>query len=133
MAMFNREETLTNTAETIIGSSVKVEGNFIGSGNVVVEGVVNGTLKTAQELRVGEAAKIKADVEAANAVIAGEIHGNVKITGRLELLATGKIFGNIDATVIVVNEGAILNGKVTMVKAGDQSVPTSVIDKKRNT
>lgn len=132
MAMFNREETATSSAETVIGSSVKVEGNFVGSGNVVVEGVVNGTLKTAQELRIGEAAKIKADVEAANAIIAGEIHGNVKVSGKIELLSTGKVIGNIEASVISVSEGAIINGKVTMLKAGDQSLPSPSPEKKRN-
>ena len=32
--------------ETIIGPSVKVKGDFHGSGNIVVEGIVEGSLKS---------------------------------------------------------------------------------------
>lgn len=116
MAMFNREEETNRNVETIIGPSVKVEGNFVGSGNVVVEGVVNGSLKTAKDLRIGVGAKVKADIEGANVSIAGEVNGNVKATGRLELTTGAKVFGNIDAVGLVIAEGAILNGKCTMVK-----------------
>jgi len=134
--MFQREDDGSRSAETVIGPSVKVEGNFIGTGSVVVDGVVNGSLKTAKDLRVGEGAKIKADVEADTATVAGEIHGNVHTNSRLELLPTGKVFGNVEATVLVVAEGAIVNGKVTMVKAAEKSadhaaaIPTS--DRKRS-
>lgn len=117
MAMFNRDDVERGEgAETIIGPSVKVEGNFVGSGNVVVEGVVNGSIKTTKDLRIGNAAKVKADVEAGNIIIAGEIHGNVKANGRLELAATGKIFGNVETAMLTVAQGAILNGKCMMVK-----------------
>lgn len=131
MAMFNREEDGSRAAETVIGPSVKVEGNFVGSGNVVVEGVVNGTLKTAKDLRVGDAAKIKADVEAANVVVAGEIHGNVKTSGRLEVMASGKVLGNVEAAVLVVMEGATINGKVVMMKAGEAASMAPSPEKKR--
>jgi len=129
MAMFNREEGDTHAAETTIGPSVKVEGNFMGSGNVVVEGVVNGSIKTTKDLRIGEHAKIKADVDAANIIVAGEIHGNVKTGGRLELAASAKVFGNVETSVLSVAQGAVLNGKCMMVKQEPATVPYAVGEK----
>ncbi|MBI4092433.1 MAG: polymer-forming cytoskeletal protein [Candidatus Kerfeldbacteria bacterium] len=117
MAMFSREpEVAAKSPETIIGPSVKVEGNFIGSGNVVVEGTVNGSLKTSKDLRIGEGAKVKADIEAANVTVAGEVHGNVRTAGKLELGPSAKVLGNVEVAVLVVAQGAILNGKCVMVK-----------------
>ena len=122
MAMFQREGGVdVKDVETVIGSSVKVEGNFVGAGDVVVEGHVAGTLKTSKNLRVGEQAVIKADVDAANIVIAGEVRGHINCSGRVEVLATGKIFGNVDTQTIAVAHGAILHGKVSM--AGHESAP----------
>lgn len=119
MSMFNREREAEGKGEveTTIGPSVKVEGNFVGSGIVVVEGVVNGSLKTTKDLHVRQGARIKADIEAANVTSAGEIHGNVRTTGKLELAPSAKMLGNVEATVLTVAEGAVLNGKVTMLKA----------------
>ena len=122
MALFNREDNGGNGVETIIGPSVKVEGNFVGSGNVVVEGVVNGSMKTSKDLRIGDHAKVKADIEAANITVAGEIHGNVRTSGKLDLSPSAKVFGNVETSVLSVAQGAVLNGKCTMVKA-DASVP----------
>lgn len=100
--------------ETIIGPSVKVEGDFSSKGNVTVEGVVHGSLKTEKDLKVGVGAKISASVFAANAFIAGEVKGNVKISGRLELTDTSKIHGDIEAKTVIMAAGAVLNGKCTM-------------------
>lgn len=118
MSVFTRSsEGSPREAETVIGPSVKVEGNFAGSGNVVVEGNFNGTLKTSQNLRVGSEAKVKADVEAANAYVAGEIRGNLKVAGRTELTASAKVFGNIETKVVSIEPGALFNGKCVMTSA----------------
>lgn len=114
MAIFQREQSETKDLETVIGASVKVDGNFVGSGDVVVDGQVSGTLKTSKNLRVGDSAKIKADVEAANILVAGEIRGHVKCNGKVELTPSGKIIGNVDTKTIVIAHGAVLHGKVTM-------------------
>lgn len=115
MAIFQREgQGSQGEKQTIIGVSVKVDGNFVGSGDVIVEGHVAGTLKTSKDLQVGPGATIKADVEAANITVAGEIRGHVKCAGKIELLPSGKIFGNVDTQTIAVAHGAILHGKVTM-------------------
>lgn len=100
--------------ETIIAHGVRVEGEFVSQGNVVIEGEVQGTLQTAGDLRVGEEAKITADVVAANAYIAGELRGNLQVAGRLELTATSKIIGDVTTDVIIVAAGAQVNGAITM-------------------
>ncbi len=120
--MFQREnETSTKDIETIIGSSVKVEGTFVGAGDIVVDGHVAGTLKTNKNLRIGTRAIIKADVEAANIIVGGEIRGQVKCGGKIELLPTAKIFGNVETQAIAVAHGAVLHGKVTM--SGHEAQP----------
>lgn len=112
--MFEGGNNKRTETETIIGPTVHVEGNFTGSGDVVVEGRLSGTLKTDKSLRVGEQAHIKADVEANDVFVAGEIRGNVKAKGRLELAPSGKVFGNVETASLIVSQGAILHGKCIM-------------------
>ncbi len=108
--MFKKEEGI-DEVETVIGPSVQVEGDFVAAGDVIVEGVVSGKLRTEKNLRIGEGAKIFANVAAANALIAGEVQGNIKIKESLELTNTAKIFGDIKARVLTVTSGSILHGK----------------------
>jgi cytoskeletal protein CcmA (bactofilin family) len=108
--------------ETVIGPSVKVKGDFNGMGNIIVEGVLSGTLKTGGILTIGEKAKVTANIEAKEVSIAGEIRGNIKTKGYLEVSASAKIFGDIEASVLSIEKGALINGKCTM-NAGELSKP----------
>lgn len=112
-AMFSKNSPVAvqNEAETIIGKSVKIEGTFNGQGNIIVEGEVNGNLKTDKNLDVRAGAKITADIEAANMKIAGEINGNVKCHGSLDISGEGKIIGDIETKIISIASGAIIKGK----------------------
>lgn len=116
--MFKKDnENITKEeAETIIGPSVKVTGNFHGEGNIIIAGIVEGSVKTNNFLLVRDKAKITASVEALDAKIGGEITGDIKIKGYLEITKTAKIFGNIEASQISIEKNAIFNGKCTMVK-----------------
>lgn len=121
--MFNKQNEIggLKNVETIIGPSVKVKGNFHGQGNIVVEGILEGNLKTGGTLRIGERAKVTASVEAGDAKISGEVNGNIKVKGYLEVTEAAKIFGDIEAPVLSIARGAIVNGKCAMI-AGDKKI-----------
>lgn len=97
--------------ETIIGPSVHVEGNFVGQGDVIVEGSVTGTLKTTRNLRVGENAVIQADIQAQTALISGQVEGQLTIKDKIELTSTARIKGDIRAGEISIDSGAIIHGR----------------------
>lgn len=115
--MFNasqKGEQRSISAETFIGPSVKLEGNFSGEGDVVVEGFLIGNLATHGDVRVGPQAIIEAEVKAKNAYIAGKIKGNLFITNGLKLAATASITGDIKTSLLSVEDGALVNGKILM-------------------
>jgi len=119
--MFNDNPNKNSkNAETIIGQSVKVEGDFIGEGDVIVEGIVIGNLRTKNHLTVGNEAKIEAEIGAQSAFVAGEIIGNVKVDDYLELTATASISGDVSAGLISIERGAKINGKVNI---GGETMP----------
>lgn len=116
--------------ETVIGPSVKVEGDFIMEGDIAIEGTVRGTVRTSKNLRVGPTARIFADISASSAVVAGEIQGNLKIFNKLELKPTAKIFGDVETEILDIEAGAILNGHCAMGEKGRSSEPESVKQEK---
>jgi len=112
--MFNKENKLEKfkDAETIIGPSIKVKGNFQGKGNVVIEGMVEGSLKTEADLFIGNDAKVIANIESSDATIHGEVHGNIKNKGYLAIGKTAKIFGDIQYVELSIEKGALINGNL---------------------
>ena len=112
--MFNKETKIEKfkDAETIIGNSIKVKGNFHGQGNIIVEGNLEGSLRTEANLFIGEKAKIVANIEAVDAIINGDIKGNLKIHQYLVIGAKAKITGDINYSEISIEKGAIINGQL---------------------
>jgi cytoskeletal protein CcmA (bactofilin family) len=108
------DETLNDAAETVVGPSVKIQGDLNSEGNIKIEGQVSGKVKTSQSVFVIPGAKIAADVLAGNAVVGGEVQGNLKISGHLILQSTAKIIGDINCAVLRVEDGAQFSGKCNM-------------------
>jgi len=122
-----------NGSETIIGPSVKVEGDFISQGNIQVEGSVSGTINTKGNLQAGEQSRINANIEATSAYIAGYVKGNITIHDRLELAPTSQINGDILAKILVVAEGAKLNGRCQMGEVTSNNISVSAKGHKKIT
>ncbi len=130
MPIFTNEEGGGKEVETIIGSSVKVEGNFKSEGNVTVNGIVEGSLSTNRDLKVGPRAKMKAEVSAKNLFLRGEIRGNVTVHEKAQLLSGARILGNLQTKSLIVEEGAFLNGKCMM--SSEEKAPETSNDSKKS-
>jgi len=112
--MFSKNTKLEKfkDAETIIGASIKVKGNFNGQGDIVIEGRLEGSLKTVANVFVGEKAKVSANIEASEALISGEINGNIKVKKYLAISETAKINGDVQCGEISIERGASITGQI---------------------
>jgi cytoskeletal protein CcmA (bactofilin family) len=100
--------------ETIIAQGVRIEGEFIAEGDIVIEGEVRGTITTSGDLRIGDSAKVEADIRAQNAMISGEVRGTMHIASKLEMMPSSKFTGDLTVDVLSVSAGAQVNGTVRM-------------------
>jgi cytoskeletal protein CcmA (bactofilin family) len=99
--------------DTVLGTNSAMEGTLKSGGNVRLDGEFTGTLEITGNILVGETARINADIDARNISIAGAVRGN--ITGnKVQLLRTGRIWGDIKANALTTEEGAFIDGKITM-------------------
>jgi cytoskeletal protein CcmA (bactofilin family) len=114
--MFNKNQAIVNnkSIETIIGPSVRVEGDFKGEGDLIIEGILVGSLQTKNNLKIGENAVVEAGIKANNAFISGKVKGNLIIKGKLEITGTAIILGDIKTQLISIESGAIIQGSVSM-------------------
>ncbi len=100
--------------ETVLGASAVLRGELRSQGNVRLDGTFEGTLEIDGNVLVGETAKITADINAKNVAIAGAVRGNVS-GKKVQLLRTARVWGDINASAISTEEGAFIEGKITMI------------------
>ena len=104
----------TTGSPCVIGAKTQIKGEITGSESLVVEGVVEGTIRITGDLRVAPGGVVKASVFAQCVLIAGEIVGDCHATQRTEIQAGGRLTGNIRAPRVVIVEGATFRGNSDM-------------------
>lgn len=116
-----RKPTMTVSAqqpvgfETVLGANSVLEGHLHSSANVRLDGNFTGTLEITGNVLVGETARINADINARNISIAGAVRGNVS-GKKVQILRTGRVWGDIHAQALTTEEGAFIDGKITMTR-----------------
>lgn len=131
--MFGKsEEKNINNAESIIGPSVTVKGDFNSKGDVIIEGNLQGKINSNGRVVIGPNAKIKADTKAESADVSGKIEGNLVLKGELIIKSGAKINGDVKCSSISIEEGGILNGKCDMLTDESETKEEKPKEEKKN-
>jgi cytoskeletal protein CcmA (bactofilin family) len=99
---------------TILGPDANFKGELSFEKGMRLMGKFEGKVNTPGRLHVAKEAKMAADVEAGGIVVEGEVHGNLSAADRIELKQSARYEGDLRATKLVVDEGAVFSGHVTV-------------------
>jgi cytoskeletal protein CcmA (bactofilin family) len=101
----------------------EVEGSGRFTGTAMLNGRYTGEIASTDTVIVGDKAVVHASIRAATVIIRGEVTGNVVATERAELRGRGRLTGDLEAPVLVVDEGAALDGRCRMSSSPEVSTP----------
>lgn len=114
-------------AAAVIGKSVQIRGEVTGNEDLLVEGLVEGTITlTESRLTVGGNAKVQANVTARDVVVIGALDGDIHASGRVELRAGCRVAGDILAARLSIEENAVFSGKVELNGTNAEKGATAV-------
>ncbi len=102
---------------TILGHEGIFEGKVSVKHSVRVDGKLKGELSSTESLTVGREGFIEGNVTAKHLICGGRIRGTVIISGRTLLEETSELIGDLKTSKLVIEEGAILQGKTDMTPA----------------
>ena len=95
------------------GRSITVKGEITGAEDLTIDGQVDGRIDLPNHtLTVGPNATLCADITAKTVLIFGTVLGSVSAHERVEIRRSGSVEGNVACARLVVQDGAILSGKV---------------------
>jgi cytoskeletal protein CcmA (bactofilin family) len=109
-----KQEKDRSMGNTIIGSSIVIDGEISGDEQLTVLGTVKGKIAVGQNLIVEPGATVEANIETNALTVSGRITGNVVARERVELRADAKMIGDVKAPRIVIADGASFKGNVDM-------------------
>jgi cytoskeletal protein CcmA (bactofilin family) len=92
----------------------EIEGRYRCTGTVMLDGTLHGEITATDTLVVGDRGVVYATVQAATLVVRGEVVGNVTASERVELKRGARLTGDIEAPIVVMEEGAVHDGRCRM-------------------
>src|SRR2546430_7365592 len=123
------EESMTQAEKTAVQASTAqnggnnvvslgprdiLQGRLEIQGDLKIAGNVEGDLKASGDVTIDSGANIQAAIEGGNVNVRGQVTGNVTAKKRLTLGGSGRLNGDVRVSRLTVEDGATLNGNVTM-------------------
>ncbi|MBZ5551815.1 MAG: polymer-forming cytoskeletal protein [Acidobacteriia bacterium] len=99
-----------------LDQGVFFEGHLEFSGTLRVDGSIKGTIKTDDHLLVGEHGVLEAEIHAGTVSIGGKVTGVIHAKERVQIHSKGRVSGEIHTPVLVIETGAIFDGKSFMTE-----------------
>ena len=109
----NKQTTQTAKSKqgpSILASDLTIVGNLRTTGDINVEGTVQGDIR-AHLLTVGESANIEGEIVADDIVVTGKVTGRVRGL-KVRLTSTARVEGDIIHKTIAIESGAHFEGSV---------------------
>lgn len=94
---------------SIIGPDLKIQGNIISTGEVQVDGEVEGDLHALHVL-IGEKARIQGAVNAEEVIVRGQVMGSIR-GGKVMLQSTCHVEGDVHHKSLSIEQGGYFEGK----------------------
>lgn len=102
------------TTSGIIGRGTVVRGNVSGSGDVVVEGQLEGKVSLEDQLTIEQGGRVAADVVLRDLIVHGEMTGDIQAANQVLISSTAAVVGDIRAPRVVIQDGARFKGSIEM-------------------
>jgi cytoskeletal protein CcmA (bactofilin family) len=109
--IFERSDAEINT---IIGRGCVFEGTFMVQGSLRVDGKLKGALEASGSLIIGKDGEIDGEVRARDVIVGGKMKSKILASGKVTLEAKSVMQGELCTSRLVIDEGAIFEGKCSM-------------------
>lgn len=107
---------------TILGRGSVFEGNIKVEHSLRIDGRVKGDVTTSDTLIIGKEGEVIGNVKVKSLVVGGRVDGTVDASTKIVLENKAVFRGEMNTNKLVIDEGAIFEGKCSM-KEGKTSQP----------
>ena len=106
---------MESTAISIITDGTTVKGDIIATGDLRLDGVLEGSIQLNGKLVIGDSGVVNGNVLCQNANIIGSVNGNLSVKEFLVLHASARVRGDILINKLSIEPGAVFSGKCRMI------------------
>jgi cytoskeletal protein CcmA (bactofilin family) len=99
-----------------LGAGTHYQGKLNFEGSVRIDGSFTGEIQSDGTLIIGKDAKVDGQIKVGQLILSGNLQGEIDANRKIVLHKTANLVGSLQTPVLVMEEGAILEGQVAMAK-----------------
>lgn len=111
MSANNQESPVRNN---LVGNGTTIKGDISANGDLRVDGIIIGTVKSTGKVVVGQQGIIEGDVTCNSADVSGRIKGSLRVEELTTLKSTSRLEAELFTKQLLIEVGAIFTGKCDM-------------------
>ncbi|HEB71271.1 MAG TPA: polymer-forming cytoskeletal protein [Nitrospirae bacterium] len=119
--------------KAFLGDETEFKGVLSFEGTVRIDGRFEGEVLTEDNLIVGDKALVKAEIKVGAILVQGVVEGNIYAAQKIQIASKGKLIGSIITPSLHIEEGAILEGNVSMLNHDEKKIRILPRKKHNNT
>jgi len=101
-----------------LGPGTRINGKLQFDGPATIEGEVEGEIIGQASVTIGQQATLRGKISAVSVVVQGKVTADVQAEKRLEIQPPGLVVGDVNTQSLVIGDGAVFEGHVSMKKEG---------------
>ena len=114
----------TNGELNLIAAGSVFEGKLRSPGSIRIDGKIVGEVHATQNVAVGSSGDVEGNIAAQNVTVGGTTKGVIVAQEKLVFESKAIVRGDITASKLVIDEGAVFDGKCVMSES--KSMPNLV-------
>ena len=105
---------------------VRLEGRLELPGTFRIDSWLRGSITSQEMLILGENSAVEGEIEVNAVTIAGRFEGRIQARGRVEIRSKAVVSAEIHTPCLIVEPGAMVDGRCHMVKGAEGSRPVTI-------
>jgi cytoskeletal protein CcmA (bactofilin family) len=101
-----------------LDSGSHLQGELRFDASFRVDGKLTGKVESEGDLIVGESGEIEGELKVGQVFVSGTVRGTIQALRKVQIAPSGKVFAEIDTPALVIEDGAIFEGRCSMDRDG---------------
>ena len=101
-----------------LGPGTKINGKLQFDGPATIEGEIEGEIIGQASITIGQQATLRGKISAVSVIVQGNVTADVQAEKKLEIQPPGLVVGDVSTQNLVIGDGALFEGHVSMKKEG---------------
>jgi cytoskeletal protein CcmA (bactofilin family) len=121
--LYKKEIPMADASKSVdsgayLGPGTKINGKLHFDGPATIEGEIDGEIIGQAVVTIGQQATLKGKISAVSVVVQGKVMADIQAEKKLEIQPPGSVVGDVNTQNLIIGDGAVLEGHVSMRKEG---------------